>query len=63
MKTILEIKKEFADKQSKKKSYLSKFDLVLLDDRLSLNGTASALGGHQIVLKKRHFPFPVKIAN
>ncbi len=62
IKTISEIKKDNA-KGNLIKKYLNKFDLVLVDDRLSLTTLASALGGHTIVMKKRHFPMPVKITD
>jgi hypothetical protein len=32
-----------------------------LDDRISLKTVAKEFGGSPVVLKKRHFPFPVKI--
>jgi len=58
--TIKQIKEE-AKKNSEVKKYLNRFDLVLIDDRISLVKAAKDLGGHTAFLRKKHFPFPVRI--
>eukprot|EP00347_Sterkiella_histriomuscorum_P016625 403352471 len=62
IKTVTEIKKECADgKANVVKKFLNKFDLMLMDDRLAMTSIAKVLGGSDTLIKKRHFPMPVKI--
>lgn len=35
----------------------------MIDDRLSLPTVAKELGGQETLIKKRHFPIPVKISS
>ena len=46
------------------KKMLNQFDFILIDKRLSLVKSARELGGGmQVLMRKRKFPFPVKVNN
>ena len=48
------------EKQRNQK-YLNKYDLILLDERVNLGKAMKDLGGAATLLRKKHFPFPIKI--
>lgn len=43
------------------KKLLNLYDLVLIDDKIPLLKGAKELGGPDAILRKRQFPFPIKI--
>ena len=63
VQTVKDIQTECKSKGNLLKKYLNQFDLILLDDRLSLLRVAKELGSSETLLRKRHFPMPVQISN
>lgn len=61
--TVAEIQDEMAAKKKNLKKFLQDFDLVLIDQRINLLKAAKELGGGMhLVMRKRKFPFPVKLS-
>jgi hypothetical protein len=64
VKSIMTIKqiKEKAKKNSELKTYFKDFDMILIDDRITLKTASKELGGHAVIMKKKNFPFPISLS-
>lgn len=59
--TIKQIK-EKGKKNSELKAFFKDFDMLLIDDRITMKTASKELGGHAVIMKKKNFPFPISLS-